>query len=545
MKQHRFLMLSFLLIPPVLALASVDIRITNKSASPESIPIRYAKAYLLSENSTAIDSLILDINGQGIFSNVIVGVATPPQQPASFHVSQNYPNPFNPSTRLEIDVERSSTITCRIYSLDGKLVKNFIFDSSLGSSVIEWYGEDDGGRPVSSGVYFARIENGEMSTTIKMVLLGSSLGRSRVYQVATAASKGRAYTAKKLSASKLKVRFANTDSTFPRLFPWSTGLFEVSGNLDTTFYSPACSPMLAPVYPSAYGAVTWHPGGRIAFNWTKILRIDGCTGAVDLQDIDRDSTGFWIINPNGTGLQRLLPYALANPEWSPDGQWIAFGAVQIFKMRFTGTSFDTTTLLQLTTEGRNFYPDWSPDGLWIAYDNTDCGGAGEPPPANSCGILIVRDNGSSRRFLVRGRQPSWSPDGAYLCYTGLLTEIYRANISDTADVVRLTSFNQVDPYGRYNREPRYSPDGTRIAFTSQALGDVPQVWVMNADGTFPRQITTLGGDAFSWSPDGTQIVFVRHDFRKAGPNNGTLWVMNADGSNKRQITYNHGLVIDP
>jgi Tol biopolymer transport system component len=162
---------------------------------------------------------------------------------------------------------------------------------------------------------------------------------------------------------------------------------------DTT-KSPCPPEFFDPVYPAPYGSPVWHPDGRIAFNWTKILKIDRCTGGVNERDIDRDSSGFWMINPNGTGLRRLLPYGLDSPAWSPDGGWIAFGAGQIYKMRFTGIGFDTTTRTQLTFDGRNFFPAWSPDGQWIAYNKSICEGP------KTCGVWLMTSAGTQRRFLA-------------------------------------------------------------------------------------------------------------------------------------------------
>jgi hypothetical protein len=80
--------------------------------------------------------------------------------------------------------------------------------------------------------------------------------------------------------------------------------------------------------------------------------------------------------------------------------------------------------------------------------------------------------------------------------------------------------------------PTWSPDGARIAFQSSREGN-PDVWIMNADGTGLRQLTTSGaaeGEP-AWSPDGKQIAYVR---------SGQIWVMGANGSDQRQLTSGPG-----
>ena len=77
-------------------------------------------------------------------------------------------------------------------------------------------------------------------------------------------------------------------------------------------------------------------------------------------------------------------------------------------------------------------------------------------------------------------------------------------------------------------EPAWSPDGTRIAFTSRRSGDF-DVYVMNADGTGTQRLTsTRENDTHpSWSPDGDEIAFAR---------DSDIWVMSADGSNVRRVS---------
>src|SRR5262249_40037420 len=94
-----------------------------------------------------------------------------------------------------------------------------------------------------------------------------------------------------------------------------------------------------------------------------------------------------------------------------------------------------------------------------------------------------------------------------------------------------------------DRQPAWSPDGSRIAFVSDRDGR-QDLYVMNADGSNPTRLTDgccLSVDAEpTWSPDGKQIAF-----GSTGPFNGGwhIWGVNADGTNLRQLTQGPG--VDP
>jgi TolB protein len=76
-------------------------------------------------------------------------------------------------------------------------------------------------------------------------------------------------------------------------------------------------------------------------------------------------------------------------------------------------------------------------------------------------------------------------------------------------------------------DPAWSPDGTKIAFSSRRTGS-NDLFVMNADGTGTRRLTSTKEDDLrpTWSPDGTRIAFAR---------SGDLFVMNADGSGAHSV----------
>jgi Tol biopolymer transport system component len=115
-----------------------------------------------------------------------------------------------------------------------------------------------------------------------------------------------------------------------------------------------------------------------------------------------------------------------------------------------------------------------------------------------------------------------------------------------------TDLRQLTDNGWYNAEATVSPDGSRIIFTSTKDGDI-DLYTMKVDGSDLRRITTrigYDGGAF-FSPDGRRIVWRAGypaterdtaDYRAllarrlVRPARVEVWVANADGSDPRQVT---------
>src|SRR5204863_219581 len=122
--------------------------------------------------------------------------------------------------------------------------------------------------------------------------------------------------------------------------------------------------------------------------------------------------------------------------------------------------------------------------------------AGEPVP-------ITR--GSLQCFF-----PDPSPDGDWLAYysLGKQEDIFIIH-ADGTDMRQLTDDVFKD------REPRWSPDGKRIAFTSDRSGG-SEIWAINRDGSGLQQLTQMAGAHHPvWSPDGTQMVYSIHTPKNA------------------------------
>jgi TolB protein len=145
----------------------------------------------------------------------------------------------------------------------------------------------------------------------------------------------------------------------------------------------------------------------------------------------------------------------------------------------------------------------------------------------------------------------WSPDGSTLLferdYTGdaEVAEIFRMN-ADGSGLTQLTHCTG-DCLG--NAFPTYSPDGSKIAFIRwigpvRADGNATAggVWIMNADGSNPVQVTQLQlptvteNQAPNWSPDGRKLVFTQINTVAEPAGHQAIVVANLDGSGLRRIT---------
>src|SRR5438445_7064369 len=107
-------------------------------------------------------------------------------------------------------------------------------------------------------------------------------------------------------------------------------------------------------------------------------------------------------------------------------------------------------------------------------------------------------------------------------------EIYVMNADGTGQT-RLTNNDAYDFY------PKWSPDGSKIAFVSNrdTTDGTTEVYVMDADGSNPKRLTNNAGfeSSLSWSPDGNKIAFSSDmATRETSMALNDIYVMNADGS---------------
>lgn len=298
----------------------------------------------------------------------------------------------------------------------------------------------------------------------------------------------------------------------------------------------------------------------------KINRLSGSTPAIATAP-EVSSNGLiafsahyqlYIMNADGSDLRLLTNGASSvvnqDPAFSPDGSRLAFSRYEQGKGHSISViNVDGSGLQHILNSPVSLgEPTWSPDGSKIAFirgqDTTTQGAA----YLASCGsqiyvVDVFTHKDTNLTKGLGGTDPSWSPDGTRIAFSSYRDRNYEIYTMDPNgnDVQRLTYTDWAEA------EPAWSPDGKQIAYAAHlhqaivACGFIPtgrpsnlgeemsSIYVMESDGANQRNLdATAGGIDPAWSPDGTSLAFIVFDV----PYGSQVFVTEVNGRSLAKLT---------
>ncbi len=259
--------------------------------------------------------------------------------------------------------------------------------------------------------------------------------------------------------------------------------------------------------------------------------------------------GLWLHDLT-TGRSYQLPRGIGydyQPDVSPDGKKIVFVRYIGTAMEWNLYNMETKSFTSLTQNGGvNVEPRWSPDGSQLAFVSTMTTGHFLLYKAKVTGTGLAdiecltpdRQTQEKRYYYSPFDQsinPAWSPDGK---------ELYFLNNHDLAHGSgNLVSMDLASKQMRiiqreetsWKMRPDFSPDGTRVVYSSYLGGQWQQLWFLPAGGGHPVPLTYGEYDNINprWSPDGTQIAFISN---RTG--NTSLWLLDAYDGRQQEVKPN-------
>jgi Tol biopolymer transport system component len=266
-------------------------------------------------------------------------------------------------------------------------------------------------------------------------------------------------------------------------------------------------------------------------------------------------TGLFLLSIESGEKHSLIPPPAdsigdSSPAFSPDGRTLAFTrsvsypVSDVYLLALSDDLRPNGEPKRLTFDNRRCSGfTWTPDGREIVFSSNRLGG--------DCRLWRISLSGSARPQLVasvggHAHFPAISRQGP----TGGPRLAYRQDHRDR-NIWRVAVPGRdgkvIPPVKliastRDDISAQYSPDGKKIAFTSDRSGSY-EIWVCESDGSNPVPLTSFGGrptDLPSWSPDGRRIAFHARPEGQA-----KIYVINAEGGKAQRLTDEQGDHVAP
>jgi hypothetical protein len=233
------------------------------------------------------------------------------------------------------------------------------------------------------------------------------------------------------------------------------------------------------------------------------------------------------------------------PDWAPNGKQIVFSKYDHDAVELWLYDVESAKTQALTNNGAvNIDARWSPDGKKIAFVSTTYNKrfhifvaqmeSGAPPKIDQ---LTQEQKSDIYRYYYSPYDheisPAWSPDSKEIIFINNHNNTYGSGgfwrmTAEPGSKPRLIHYEETT----WKAHPEWSPDGTRVVYSSYLGRSWNQIWIMTSEGGDPFPLTYGEHDATAprWSPDGKKIAYVSNQGGSL-----SLWTQEVIGGKRAEI----------